>query len=93
MRLTSSDIPHFDAYQHKAPTSVAESQEMLVLPSQLPALGRCRPTPRFIVLAKFWHRPRALHVHICFFPTVAHVDDTTAQNGSKLDTGKHWAGR
>ena len=27
-------------------------------------------TPCFIVLVMFWHRPRALHVHICCFPTV-----------------------
>ena len=26
-------------------------------------------TPCFIVLVKFWHHPRALHVHICCFPT------------------------
>ena len=27
-------------------------------------------TSFFIVLVKFWHRLRALHVHICCFPTV-----------------------
>ena len=27
-------------------------------------------TPCFIVLVMFWHRTRALHVHICCFPTV-----------------------
>ena len=27
-------------------------------------------TPFFIVLVKFWHRLRALHVHICCFQTV-----------------------
>ena len=27
-------------------------------------------TPCFIVLVKFWDRPRALRVHICCFPTV-----------------------
>ena len=62
---------------------------MLVLPCQrlwvvvVDIVG----TPCSIVLAEFWHHIRALHVHICFFPTVArtrrHVDNTTAQNSDR----------
>ena len=98
MRLTSSDIQlsmhtntkrrrlwQGSSTRRRGPTS---GQEMLVLPSQRPTLGRCRPqsfgTPCFIVLVKFWHRLRALHVHIRCFQAVArtrrHVDNTTVQN-------------
>ena len=71
--LPSSDIPAFDAYEHgqrsltrrRGPTS---SQELL---GQLWAVViQIVASPCFILLVKFWHRLRALHVHICCFPTV-----------------------
>ena len=77
MRLTSSDIPAFDAYQHKTQTSLAEifdssARSNKQSRSAWSALGRCHivATSCFIVLVKVWHRSRALHVHICCFPTV-----------------------
>ena len=98
MRLTSSDMPAFDAYQHKAQTSLAEIVGLVGEVQQ--AVKKCLccqvngqlwvvavhivGTPCFIVLVKFWHRLRALHVHICCFQAVArtrrHVDNTTVQN-------------